>query len=230
MKPMAAPPHAVLELSGERVRRLVAGDLAGLAGRTDLSAFDGSATGQNRADGFFKQTLHVLDIDTRIVCFAQCSDMRCVGLFQRVHAQLQTEPLRELSTYSYVSEALWRCCDDWRLPALSVHGCQQGSRAALIQRKGCAFAAEPRRARRAGHRLPDLAAARKAGVLRTGGSTRTGAAILWRRISGIGRGISKAAMAGRLRANPRATPGVERPFALRPHAGFRIGLHPQQLG
>lgn len=119
MKPMAAPPHAVLELSGERARRLAAGDLAGLADLLDDELIyvhsTGLVQGKTELIGFFTQTLHVLDIDTRIVCFAQCSDMLCVGLFQRMHAQLQMEPPRELSTCSYVSETWCRCGDDWRL-------------------------------------------------------------------------------------------------------------------
>lgn len=114
-----APRHAALERHGERVRRLAAGDLAGLADLLDDDLIYVHSTGlvQGKAEliGFFAQTLHVLDIQTRIAHFAQCSDMASVGLFQRMHAQLQTEPPRELCTYSYVSETWCLCGDDWRL-------------------------------------------------------------------------------------------------------------------
>ncbi|MFP3801206.1 nuclear transport factor 2 family protein [Paraburkholderia sp. SIMBA_027] len=119
MKPVATPPHAVLERHGMRVRRLVADDLAGLANLLDDELVYVHSTGlvQGKAEliDFFMQTLHVLDIRTRIAHFAEGGDMACVGLFQRMHGQLQTDPPRELYTYSYVSE-VWRLCGgDWRL-------------------------------------------------------------------------------------------------------------------
>lgn len=121
MNPGAALRHAALERHGERVRRLAAGDLAGLADLLDDDLVYVHSTGlvQGKAEvvGFFTQTLHVLDIRTRIAHFAQGSDMACIGLFQRMHAQLQTDPPRELCTYSYVSET-WRLCGSgsgWRL-------------------------------------------------------------------------------------------------------------------
>ncbi|KVE04899.1 nuclear transport factor 2 family protein [Burkholderia anthina] len=119
MKPVALPPHAVLERHGERIRRLAAGDLAGLADLLDDDLVYVHSTGlvQGKAEliGFFTRRLHVLDIHSRIAHFAHGGDMACISLFQRMHARLQTEPPRELCMYSYVSET-WRLCgDDWRL-------------------------------------------------------------------------------------------------------------------
>ena len=75
----------------------------------------GLVQGKAEVIGFFTQTLHVLDLRTRIAHFTVGSDMACVGLFQRMHAQLQTDPPRELCTYSYVSETWCLCGGDWRL-------------------------------------------------------------------------------------------------------------------
>lgn len=119
VNPGAALRHAAVERHGERVRRLAAGDLASLADLLDDDLVYVHSTGlvQGKVEliGFFTQTLHVLDIQTRIANFAKGSDMACIGLFQRMHAQLQTNPPRELCTYSYVSEVWCRCGGDWRL-------------------------------------------------------------------------------------------------------------------
>lgn len=119
MNPIAVLRHAAVERHSERVRRLAAGDLASLAELLDDDLLYVHSTGlvQGKAEliGFFTRTLRVLDIRTRIAHFAEGSDMACIGLFQRMHAQLQTDPPRELCTYSYVSE-VWRLCgSDWRL-------------------------------------------------------------------------------------------------------------------
>ncbi|MDP9651095.1 DUF4440 domain-containing protein [Paraburkholderia caledonica] len=111
--------HAALARHGERIRRLVDGDLAGIDDLLDDDLIYVHSTGlvQRKAEliDFLTQTLHVQDIQTRVVHVAEGSDMAYIGLFLRMHAQLKTDPPREFCTYSYVTE-VWRLGGgDWRL-------------------------------------------------------------------------------------------------------------------
>ncbi|WP_186090923.1 MULTISPECIES: nuclear transport factor 2 family protein [Burkholderiaceae] len=119
MSPGAVPRHAALERHGERVRRLAAVDLVGLADLLDEDLVYVHSTGvvQGKVEviDFFRYTLQILDIRTRIANFSESVDMASVGLFQRMHAHLKTNPLNEICTHSYVSETWYRCDGIWRL-------------------------------------------------------------------------------------------------------------------